>query len=595
MPAIEFPSSLSQHEIDELFPLKRNLIKEGAFELGLVLSGTVSAGAYTAGVVDYLMQALDAWALAKEQGSSEAPPHEVVISTIAGASGGAINAAILARAAGWSFDRGDSDSNPFYSSWTTGVNLMKLLSAAPEAEIGGISSIFNCNAIDQQAKKSFEFEGDPLGQAGTGTPHSRSYFADPLRFIVMLANVTGLPYRIALSGETKLSNDQISHADFVQFALSVEGGISNSPTVRPDEFALNSYSTPNWDRLLAAGLATSAFPVAFRSRQIEQPLNFCGYRVTPVPADTGAPKVVQLIPNWDKLVEAEPNPTIVHFVSVDGGTVNNDPIDVVRTSLAGMDGRNIRDGTLADRAVILISPLIDPVALGPRQPPGLFGLAAPFIMSLIYQARFRPEDIALAQDPDIYSRFLIAPYGRAGGTTAISGKNASASGGLGGFLGYVDPNFVKYDYRLGRRNAYEFLNCQLRFPETNGVFNHWTDPQKKDQTVETKNGTRYLRLIPLMKELRDNPPKELTQADWPVLREFPDALSDAFEHRLDAVYNSVATDSLPASWWKRLFASTYLNLGWTFVRPALRDKALGFVRQGLIEQKLLAERHNDEQ
>jgi len=34
---------------------------DAPFELGLVMAGAVSAGAYTAGVCDYVMEALDAW------------------------------------------------------------------------------------------------------------------------------------------------------------------------------------------------------------------------------------------------------------------------------------------------------------------------------------------------------------------------------------------------------------------------------------------------------------------------------------------------------------------------------------------------------
>lgn len=32
-----------------------------AFEIGLVLSGAVSAGAYSSGVIDFLIEALDNW------------------------------------------------------------------------------------------------------------------------------------------------------------------------------------------------------------------------------------------------------------------------------------------------------------------------------------------------------------------------------------------------------------------------------------------------------------------------------------------------------------------------------------------------------
>jgi hypothetical protein len=50
----------TQAKIDELF--HENLkVPKGTFELGLVLGGTVSAGAYTAGVLDFLIEALDCW------------------------------------------------------------------------------------------------------------------------------------------------------------------------------------------------------------------------------------------------------------------------------------------------------------------------------------------------------------------------------------------------------------------------------------------------------------------------------------------------------------------------------------------------------
>ena len=35
--------------------------RASGFEIGLVMAGAVSAGAYTAGVVDFLIRALDQW------------------------------------------------------------------------------------------------------------------------------------------------------------------------------------------------------------------------------------------------------------------------------------------------------------------------------------------------------------------------------------------------------------------------------------------------------------------------------------------------------------------------------------------------------
>jgi len=69
------------------------------FHLGLAMSGAVSAGAYTAGVFDFLIEALDAWEKAlAESTDGSVPDHRVGLKVMAGASAGAITAAIGALA-----------------------------------------------------------------------------------------------------------------------------------------------------------------------------------------------------------------------------------------------------------------------------------------------------------------------------------------------------------------------------------------------------------------------------------------------------------------------------------------------------------------
>ena len=71
----QVPSPLSQQDLDSLFPLSRPYpIQDKTYEIGLTLGGTVSAGAYTAGVLDYLLEALDAWTRAKG-GPRRRSPH----------------------------------------------------------------------------------------------------------------------------------------------------------------------------------------------------------------------------------------------------------------------------------------------------------------------------------------------------------------------------------------------------------------------------------------------------------------------------------------------------------------------------------------
>lgn len=54
------------------------------FELGICMAGAVSAGAYTAGVMDYLIEALETWE--QKRNESDVPTHKVIIKAIGGAS-----------------------------------------------------------------------------------------------------------------------------------------------------------------------------------------------------------------------------------------------------------------------------------------------------------------------------------------------------------------------------------------------------------------------------------------------------------------------------------------------------------------------------
>src|SRR5215469_2683100 len=83
----------------------------GVFEIGLVLPGAVSAGAYTGGVIDFLVEALDAWEAEKRRcAANESDPrkwpipgHQVRLRVVSGASSGAMIGAIMAVALKYNF------------------------------------------------------------------------------------------------------------------------------------------------------------------------------------------------------------------------------------------------------------------------------------------------------------------------------------------------------------------------------------------------------------------------------------------------------------------------------------------------------------
>lgn len=69
------------------------------FQIGLTMSGAISAGAYTAGIFDFLIQALDEWERARNgPEAGQIPNHRAGIKVMSGASAGAITAAMGAVA-----------------------------------------------------------------------------------------------------------------------------------------------------------------------------------------------------------------------------------------------------------------------------------------------------------------------------------------------------------------------------------------------------------------------------------------------------------------------------------------------------------------
>ncbi|HEX4301277.1 MAG TPA: patatin-like phospholipase family protein [Rhizomicrobium sp.] len=592
MSATGYPLPLSQADLDKYFPIKpRERLTENSYEFALVLAGTVSAGAYTAGVLDFILEALDAWTRAKEDGKDYAPKHDAILSTITGSSGGAIDGALFTRVASYGFPHGPVDDNPLYKTWVKGPTLTDLL--APDSGAQGLKSLFNVSTFSVLATNVVTVNSPPpLGT--NNTPKVRSFLASPLRLTMMVASVTGVPYEINFRGESGLGHDMNCHTDYVRFALEVPGGVPNDKLTFPDSFALGGKSATNWDKVAAAALATSAFPAAFPSQPVTRPENFLGYRVAVVPGDNNGdpPRIAQLSPLWSAYT-GNPTPGQIRSVNVDGGTLNNEPLDHARVALAGYDGRNIRDGLRADRGILLVDPFSDPEPVTLYDPPDFLGLLGPLVSTLVQQARFKPEDVALASDYDTYSRFLIAPVGVARGVSKVEGSQAIAAGGLGGFLGFIDSRLLDYDFKLGRYNAYSLLKYHFVLPAHNPLFGpqNWTDPQVLQYRLAEDHPTDqrpeyYLPIIPLMPDLAL--PVQPTKADWPKLSGVPSDLASKVVKRVDAVYAGLKASLQKSKAWPGALTGFAIDQAYNWsLRGTIRDKAVAAFTQALNDQNLL--------
>ena len=152
------PIDVSKWFIDQPEP------PEHTYELALVLGGTVSAGCYTAGALDFLIEALDSWHAAKDRNDPRAPTHNLAIRVIAGTSGGGVNAAITARALAFKFPpvtRGTSPSlpetgNPFYDTWVNKIRLLDFLDIS-DLRAGKVHSALNGAPLENAARNILSF------------------------------------------------------------------------------------------------------------------------------------------------------------------------------------------------------------------------------------------------------------------------------------------------------------------------------------------------------------------------------------------------------------------------------------------------------
>lgn len=290
-------------------------VPDGAFEFALVLGGTVSAGAYTAGAIDFLVEALDCFSA--ERAAGKAPKHKVILKLIAGTSGGGVNAAIAARALAFQFPHivqsppidGTTTGNPFYDIWVNTLRLGGFLDTSDV--VGDLPSFLNGKPIDDGAEQ--------IVTVSMGDARARDWVAGPLRITLTVTNLRGIPYRMEIS--STLSQSYVDHADYLKFAVLYPGQTLGDP--RPDEQVLPfSGVVPQqvgWVDFSLAARATAAFPLGFPARVLSRPTSHYRWRVVPYPAEVAPDTYMVLKPDWQAMrSETGQVPDLWSFLSVDG-------------------------------------------------------------------------------------------------------------------------------------------------------------------------------------------------------------------------------------------------------------------------------------
>ncbi len=506
---------------------------ERPFELAFVTAGAVSAGAYTAGVMDFLFEALDAWAAsagAKDTGlaAGEAVPAlDVVVKAISGASAGGINAAIAAAVAPLDFkpvrlerERDTARQNPFYRTWVDGISISTLLSTDDLREGSALASVLNTTVLETLSRQAVDFSGTfgvpylkdlhfdapDLVREGTAveTVKRRAWLADPFHLDLSVTNLQGVPYGIQFEGNTGRYHEMILHKDYMSFLVPVAAPVTQDRPATVTLGPVRASSDQTWAKLATASLATGAFPVALKARRLSRSPDDYNLRFNLDDGDSDT-AVARAWPGGRERPENGP----YEFYTVDGGAMNNEPYDLARLAFSDPVAAQDTPGAYHDHAILMIDPFTDPRSSVPARTDALGPVAAQVIGALMAQSRFRISDLKRAARKDSYTHFMIAPArGR------LLGDRALASSGLAGFLGFFARSFRAHDFFLGRHNCQSFLSRYFTLPEDHPRMQARLKADKafwERFRASSRTDKAHYAVIPLVNGL-DRP---LSLPDWP--------------------------------------------------------------------------------
>lgn len=535
------------------------------FDLGLVTAGAVSGGAYQAGVMDFLVEALDRWYAAKAAGE-DVPQHDVRVRVVTGASAGGINSALFAIVANWGYQPRRLDAelsvwgeaardkpSPFHSIWVDGIDIADLLTT-DDLDGGQLPSLLNASYLEKVlVPQALRFEGVPIAEEQRPI---RGWLADPLPVLLTVTNLKGVPYSLGFNtganNEFQADYQMVLHKDFMAFKVE---GVPGTPTPQDlngliDVPAPNSVTSAPWGHLGSAALATAAFPVGLAPIALERPYEDYHYRIHYT--DTESQEV--------RFISPLPLPELYQFANLDGGVMNNEPFDLARAVLFGRDAGEISDGAVVDRGVLLLEAFPRTAELFENLQPNMVESVMRMVSSQIEQARFKMEDLIFAARDDVFSRFLIQPI-RPDATDP--GKLTLASAPLSAFFGFFSRDFREHDFQLGRRNCQDFLRHRLKLPPVNPVLG----------AAAKADADGLVPLIPLVGPCA----KEEPIPEWPAGRfAVTPTLAQAIEKRLDKVGDYVIRQYLDNNWLVRR-----VWLGVPFVTQGIKKKVLAYIDRTL--------------
>ena len=484
------------------------MIKKGCvmdkpvFTLGLTMAGAISAGSYTAGVIDFLLEALKEWENEKIN-NPEVYPYDVKINAISGASAGGMTAAIMTAMLGGKFETTD---NNLYKSWVEDIHIDRLLANKDLIENNAIHSILDSTVLEEITQQALNVMPNE--------DEWPSYVSEYLHVLISVANLHGVPYHVEFQGETEDKEKEIKqhgmlmHEDFMHFIFSKEDPVIQNVRFADSAIWLNSknYQDQRWKVLGNSALASGAFPLGFASRQLRRNRANYDNREWLINLDCiscdGNEQVKgyqysTIKPSWPKEMSTQ-----YTFNGIDGGLMNNEPFELLTSLLS--DEKCISSNDHPFSALLMIDPFPQNNLLDLTQSIqklDILGVFKGMFSALKNQARFKLEEIKRSKLNDSQLRFLISP------TRSNKKGLPIASGSLDGFGGFLSRGFREHDFFLGRRNCQYFLSQHFTLHRTHPLYKD----VKKDLYSTIRKKEDNIPIIPLCGTAKET----IERPTWP--------------------------------------------------------------------------------
>ena len=483
------------------------------FKLCITMAGAVSAGGYTAGVLDYLLETLELWEQAKDENrrigfgnvgyDDTIPMHEVEIDVISGSSAGGISGTLTLLALAdkdhksYNKDNPEGINNIFYKSWVEMADdeesdtVEKLLGTRDLKQYGEVRSLLNTEAIEVIADNALNIK--------VQRPMPR-YASKSLDIILTTTNLRGLNFMVDFDGSGRSSSNGTvitNHGGFFRYKLNND---KFSPGIPDDDdalyYVLDFKKPEDMQYLKDATLSTAAFPIGLKSREITISKEYIKRYPKYLFGKTKG--ITPIIPEGDSY----------SFNSVDGGVINNEPYGIGLKVLKEKHQNHIDEDKYA---IIMVDPFPNKDHDVEKTGSSIQKIAGGLFKALRNQVMFNQDGILDALELNDRTKFLVEPIRK----IEVNGKwirpkSDLASAPISGFAGFLSRDFRAYDFQLGRKNCQTFLRYYFAVSEENAesrLCEKATDKAKERYEFslppKDPSGKKFFPIIPDMRILKN--------------------------------------------------------------------------------------------